>query len=140
MATPGCLDDPRFATLAARLEHQDELDRVVEQWTGAQDAYAAMEALQAAGVPAGVCQTAEDRCERDPQLAALGWLTEVTGTKIGRWPVVEMPARLSATPGYAGGRIDRGAPCYGEDNEHILTELLGLDAGEVADLAEQGVI
>ena len=30
-----------------------------------------MLALQRAGVPAGVCQTAEDRCDHDPQLAAL---------------------------------------------------------------------
>jgi crotonobetainyl-CoA:carnitine CoA-transferase CaiB-like acyl-CoA transferase len=133
-------DDPRFATLASRLEHEDELDSVVESWTAGQDAYAAMEALQGAGVAAGVCQTAEDRCERDPQLPALGWLTELEGTKIGRWPVVEMAARLSATPGYAGGPIDRGAPCYGEDNDHVLGTLLGLDEGEIADLAEQGVI
>jgi crotonobetainyl-CoA:carnitine CoA-transferase CaiB-like acyl-CoA transferase len=132
--------DARFATLDSRLAHQDELDQAVQSWTATQDAYAAMHALQAAGVPAGVCQTAEDRCERDPQLAALGWLTELEGTKIGRWPVVEMAARLSATPGYAGGPIDRGAPCYGEDNVYVLGALLGLDAGEIADLAEQGVI
>ena len=76
-----------------------------------------MLALQRAGVPAGVCQTAEDRCDHDPQLAALEWLTEVTGTKIGRWPLAEVPVKMSASPAYIGGRIDRGAPGYGEDNE-----------------------
>ena len=96
--------------------------------------------LQAAGVPAGVCQTAEDRCDRDPQLAALEWFTEVTGTKIGRWPVTELPMKLSATPAYAGGIIDRGAPCYGEDNHAILGELLGYSRREVDALAEEGVI
>ncbi len=96
--------------------------------------------LQMAGVPAGVCQTAGDRCDRDPQLASLEWMTEITGTKIGRWPVPEFPVKLSRTPSYAGGPIDRGAPCYGEDNEYILGELLGLSATEVADLAAQGIL
>ncbi|MCU1484682.1 MAG: hypothetical protein JWN67_1428 [Actinomycetia bacterium] len=132
--------DARFDTLAGRLAHQDELDRLVGAWTATEDRYALMAELQAAGVPAGVCQTAEDRCDRDPQLEHLEWLTEVTGTKIGRWPVSEMPVKMSATPPYAGGPIDRGAPGYGEDNEWVLGELLGMGSGEIAQLAEDDVI
>jgi crotonobetainyl-CoA:carnitine CoA-transferase CaiB-like acyl-CoA transferase len=137
---PGWTADPRFATLEERLAHQDALDREVEAWTRTVEARAAMEMLQRAGVPAGLCQTAEDRYDKDPQLAALDWLTEVTGTKIGRWPVNEMPAKLSATPAYAGGPIDRGAPGYGEDNVGILKELLGFTDGQVHDLAAEGVL
>lgn len=132
--------DPRFATLESRLLHQDALDAAVGEWTQGQDAHACMDALQKAGVPAGACQNAEDRCERDPQLAALNWFTEVTGTKIGRWPVTELPMKMAATPPYSGGIIDRGAPGYGEDNARILGELLGYSAAEVAALAEEGVI
>lgn len=132
--------DPRFATLKSRLLHQDALDAAVTAWTEKQDAYACMLLLQAAGVPAGVCQTAEDRCDHDPQLAALEWLTEVTGTKIGRWPVPELPMKLSATPAYIGGPIDRGAPCYGEDNEFVLGELLGYSTQTIAKFSEDGVI
>ena len=132
--------DPRFATLAARLAHQDALDAAVSAWTVGQDANAAMLALQQAGVPAGVCQTAGDRCDSDPQLRALDWLTEVTGTKLGRWPVVEMPARLAETPAYSGGPIDRGAPCYGEDNHHVLTRWLGYSDADVERLARDNVI
>ena len=137
---PGWREDPRFATLAARLAHQDALDAEVGARTRGLDAYDVMLRLQAAGVPAGVCQTAEDRCERDPQLAALEWLTEVTGTKIGRWPVAELPMKLSATPAYAGGIIARGAPGYGEDNHAILGELLGCSRHEVDALADEGVV
>lgn len=132
--------DPRFATLDARLANQDDLDAAVTAWTLQQDAYDAMQALQQAGVPAGVCQTAADRCDRDPQLRALQWLTEVTGTKIGRWPVIEMPARLSETPPHSGGPIERGAPCYGEDNHYILTQLLGYGDADVERLARENVI
>ena len=133
-------DDVRFATLPDRLENQDALDDAVAAWTTTQDAYQAMSALQSAGVPAGVCQTAEDRCDHDPQLAALDWLTEVTGTKIGRWPVIEVPAKLSATPAHAGGPIDRGAPCYGEDNVFVLKDLLGYSDADIVRLARDNVI
>jgi len=132
--------DPRFATLAARIAHQDALDAAVASWTRTQDRYDCMRLLQAALVPAGVCQTAEDRCENDPQLRALDWLTEVTGTKIGRWPVYAVPAKLSATPAHVGGTIGRGAPCYGEDTGWALTTLLGMSEAEVAALAAEGVI
>jgi crotonobetainyl-CoA:carnitine CoA-transferase CaiB-like acyl-CoA transferase len=137
---PQWISDPRFASLAARLAHQDDLDAEIGAWTSGLDAREAMLRLQQTGVPAGLCQTAEDRCDHDPQLAALDWMTEVVGTKIGRWPVVELPAKLSATPAYAGGPIDRGAPCYGEDNVSILTELLGYSETEVHDLAREGVL
>jgi crotonobetainyl-CoA:carnitine CoA-transferase CaiB-like acyl-CoA transferase len=137
---PEWAQDARFADLAARLRHQDALDALIGGWTKSQDAYQAMFALQRAGVPAGVCQNAGDRCDSDPQLAALNWLTEVTGTKIGRWPIAEVPIKMSESPAYIGGRLDRGAPCYGEDNEYVYGELLGMSTQEIKSLAEEGVI
>ena len=46
--------DERFATAAARLAHEDELDGIVSEWTEQRDMYEAQEALQAKGVPAHV--------------------------------------------------------------------------------------
>jgi crotonobetainyl-CoA:carnitine CoA-transferase CaiB-like acyl-CoA transferase len=140
LANPAWAGGPRFATLPDRVAHQDELDRLVEAETRSRDGYELMERLQAAGVPAGVCQNAEDKCDRDPQLAKLDWLTELTGTKIGEWPVVEVPLHFSETPPFVGGRIDRAAPTYGEDNELILGDLLGISTKEIRQLAEDGVI
>ena len=132
--------DARFTTLGARLANQDALDATIASWTKGEDGYALMHALQAAGVAAGVCQNAEDRCEHDPQLAALEWLTEVTGTKIGTWPVADIAVKMSETPAHAGGTIDRGAPCYGEDNDYVLGELLGMDSRSISELRDEGVI
>ncbi len=134
------INERRFDTLEHRLLHQDSLDAAVEAWTRTQDRYELMLTLQRVGVPAGVCQNAEDRCETDPQLRHLNWLTEVTGTKIGTWPVYELPMKFTATPAYIGGPINRGAPGYGEDNEWLLTNLLGMSSGDVEKLAEEGVI
>src|ERR1700719_5423224 len=55
--------------------------------------------LQRAGVPAGVCQNAEDRVDTDPRLKHLKWLTEVTGTKIGTWPIYEIADEIERDPG-----------------------------------------
>jgi crotonobetainyl-CoA:carnitine CoA-transferase CaiB-like acyl-CoA transferase len=51
-----------------------------------------------------------------------------------------VPVKLSASPAYIGGRLDRGAPCYGEDNEYVYGELLGMSSREIKALAEEGVI
>jgi crotonobetainyl-CoA:carnitine CoA-transferase CaiB-like acyl-CoA transferase len=136
----GLLADPRFATLLDRVTNSHALDAALSTATASFDRYELMARLQEVGVAAGVCQTAEDRCDHDPQLAANEWLTEVTGTKIGTWPVAEVPVKLSRTPPFIGGRVDRGAPTYGEDNEYVYGEILGLSTAEIGRLAASGVI
>ncbi len=51
-----------------------------------------------------------------------------------------MTGTKSKSPAHIGGRIDRGAPCYGEDNEYVYGELLGMSAQEIKGLAEEGAI
>ncbi len=130
----------RFATLADRLANQDELDERISEWTRQHDRWDLMTRLQEAGVAAGVCQDAQDRFEGDPQLAHLNWLTEVEHSEMGPWPTKEVPVKWSETPPFMGGPIDRGAPCYGEDNHYVLGELLGLSSSEISRLADDGVI
>ena len=137
---PEWLGDSRFASLSDRLGHQDELDALVTTWTVTMDCYEAMHRLQAQGIAAGVCQTAERRCEVDPQLRHLEWLTEVTGSKIGTWPVAEVPAKLSTSPAFIGGPNDRAAPCYGEDNELVFGEMLGYSTAQLRQWKDDGVI
>ena len=62
------------------------------------------------------------------------------GGKIGAWPVAEVPFKLGRTPAHSGGLIDRGAPCYGEDNAYVLGELLGHSQAEIRELESEGVI
>jgi crotonobetainyl-CoA:carnitine CoA-transferase CaiB-like acyl-CoA transferase len=134
------LADHRFSSLGTRLRNQDALDQCVEEWTSKIDGYEAMYALQEAGVAAGVCQTAADRYEYDPQLRHLTWLTELESTRLGRWPLAETAVRLSETPAHIGGLTGRGAPLYGEDNVSILGDLLGMSHEEIAKLTEEGVL
>lgn len=132
--------DPRFMTLADRLSHQDALDQLLDDATQDWDGFELMQALQDAGVPAGVCQNAQDRYESDPQLAHLEWLVELPQSDIGTWPVKEHPTRFSETPTYIGGRFNRSGPSYGEDTDYVLGEILGLDALRIDELRRDGVL
>jgi crotonobetainyl-CoA:carnitine CoA-transferase CaiB-like acyl-CoA transferase len=140
IGNPAWTADDRFATFESRIAHQDELDALVETWTTTQDAFEAMHALQQAGVAAGVCQTAQDRVEADPQLSHLEWLTQLPQTEIGTWPVKQVPIAYSKTPADQAGLIKRGAPSYGEDNRAVFSELLGLSDSEIERLVAEDVI
>jgi crotonobetainyl-CoA:carnitine CoA-transferase CaiB-like acyl-CoA transferase len=113
---------------------------LVEAATATRDGYALMDALQAAGVAAGSCQSARDRCENDPQLAHGGWLVDLPQTEIGTWPVKEAPFTMSLTPPAMGGRLRRSGPNYGEDSHFVLSSLLGLSDERIAELTESGVV
>ena len=70
-----------------------------------------------------------------------GWPGE-TEVHTGSCSTATQSISMSKCPGHAGvagGRIDRGAPCYGEDNEYVYGELLGMTKREIADLAAEGV-
>ena len=140
LGDPSWANDPRFATLESRLNHQDDLDPLVDKATQAWEPYKLMDALQRMGVPAGVCQNAQDRYEHDPQLRHLQWLTEVPHTELGAWPMKEFPVKLSETPAYIGGITGRGAPCYGEDNDYVYGEILGFSSAEIDELRRQEVV
>ncbi|MBJ22771.1 MAG: CoA transferase [Deltaproteobacteria bacterium] len=140
LGAPDWALDARFATLAERIRHADALDAALASSTGSWDAWELMGALQAVGVSAGVCQTAEERVERDPQLAHLGWLTELPHREIGRFPVKDLPMQFSETPAYQGGPTDRASPCYGEDNAYVYGELLGLSQDEIRQLEKEAIV
>ena len=131
MGNPDWAGQTQFASLAERVKHQDELDRLVSAWTKEQEPFGLQERLQAAGVPAGVCQTAQDRIERDPQLKHLNWLIPLNHTEIGTWPVKDIPFHFTNGRVSQGGRTERAAPCYAEDNDYVYKELLGLSQAEM---------
>ena len=140
MGNPDWAAQGRFVSLAERIKHQDELDRLVSAWTQEQAPFGLQERLQAAGVPAGVCQTAQDRIERDPQLKHLNWLLPLEHTEIGTWPIKDIPFHFANGQVSQGGPTERAAPCYAEDNEYVYKELLGLSQAEMDAFQDEGVI
>jgi len=137
---PEWLSDPRFTDLRRRLDHQDELDALVDAATSSLDGGDLMYRLQAAGVAAGVCQTAEDRYENDPQLRHLQWLVALPQTELGTWPVKGFPVHMEGSPAHPGGPTGRSGPNYGEDTEHVLAKVLGMAHDQVEALRSRGVL
>jgi len=140
LGDPAWAAAPEYRDLPGRIAHQDTLEHRLGEATAGRDGAALMQALQARGVRAGVCQTAQDRVEHDPQLRHLGWLVELDQRDIGRWPIKDVPFRLSETPPYIGGVCDRAGPSYGQDNQHVLAEILGRSGAQIAALRATGVI
>ena len=103
MALVGLGDDPRFATFAGRVEHRDEVDRVVRDWIAtrtSEDVLAAFEAAEAAIAPV---MTMAD-IDADPHYLERDAIVDVDGV-----PMQGLIAHLSRTPGHirwAGRPLD----------------------------------
>lgn len=129
------VSDDRFATNEARLANEAALDELLARWTAPQDAYQLMQRLQEAGVPAGVCQTAGDRFERDPQLASRDWWHSLPHPEIGDCDYDGVLPKLSATP----GRLWQSSPVFGADTEEVMRTVLGMSEAEYLSRLESGV-
>jgi len=136
LARPEWVSDPRFATRAVRLDHVEEIDRLVEQWTADRSAYDVMAALQKVGIAAGVVQNVEDHLRRDRQLAARGFFEKVPHLVKGEVIATGVPLGLTGTPGRSG----RAGAALGQDNEAVFGELLGMSRQEIQDCIAAGVI
>lgn len=136
MNQPAWADDERFESPASRVEHADDLDALVGAWTIAHDKHALMARLQEVGVTAGAVQNSRDLTEVDPQTAERGTFFELDHPVIGPALFEGNPMTFSRTEQHTW----RSAPLMGEDNGHVLREVLGMDEDEIERLAAEGVI
>jgi len=134
MGEPAWATQERFATMAARLAHADELERQIESWTRQHDNEWLAARLCEAGLDAApVWNFAE--LLADPQLAARGHFQAVKHPVIGEH-LCERPAFRTSL---GEAVIRRPAPCLGEHTEFVCRELLQMSAREYQELADAGV-
>ncbi len=72
----------------------------------------------------------------DGHLRARGFWEQVSHQVAGTWEMERVGWRLSRTPGHV--RVP--PPMYGEHNDWVLRDLLGLTDGEITLLEAEGVI
>lgn len=125
---------PRFATLNLRKENEDELEALVVEWTKGHSAEEVMHMMQAAGVPAGVVQNAQDLIEHDPQLKEREFLMSLEHPVLGIFGHQTPPYKLLKTRAQV-----RTSPCLGEHTEYVCTQLLGMSDEEFVSLLQGGV-
>ncbi len=135
MGRPELTQDPRFATLAARAAHADEINGMVAEWTSGLRAEEITARCVEHDVPVGTAYSAAD-IFADPHMAERGDLVEVDDPVIG--PVRQQAPfpRLLRRP----GTIPSGAPRLGQHNHEVWCELLGLSEEDLANLASRGVV
>ena len=133
IGNPELAGDVRFSSLVSRKENEEELDKLVNEWTKNHTAEDVMNLMQAASVAAGVVETAEDQIMHDPHLKEREFFWELESPETKRYMNKGAPFyRLSI-------RVRQG-PLLGEHNNYILEDILGLSDEEVAELEKEGVI
>ena len=135
IGSPDWATDARFANNEGRVQHQDELDNLIETWTIQYTPHEAMDTLQAAGVPAGAVQTPQEKVDQDPQLRFRGFLPETDHAELGMSKFEGQPMRLSKSP----WELRLPSPLLGEHSDYVYRQLLGTPQDEIARMAEEAV-
>ncbi len=120
MGRPELIEDPRYATNAQRMKHNEELQQKVREWVGAQTRDDALDTLEKFEV---VCSPVNDSSDivADPHFRERT-LVEITGSDaLGR---VLTPGPVLHLGSYPGPTYD-GVPGIGEHTDEVLDELLG---------------
>jgi len=127
-------DDPRLASNAGRVSHEDEIDQALSEWAGTLDAKDVLDRLENAEVPSGPIYSVADMVE-DPHFQARGLFepVEVDGESLA---LPAMVPKLEDTP----GATRWPGPEIGAHNDEVYGELLGLTSEERARLRLDGVI
>jgi len=130
------LADARFTENAGRIEHFDDLERIITDWLKAQPSdEAALEKLQKERVPCAPVLTVADAI-RHPHLMERFTVRDVEDSALGRFQVPGPLQHLSGEPPV----LPPTAPLLGEHNEAVLSQYLGLGASEIASLEANGVL
>ena len=135
MARDDLGDDPRFGSLASRVENIEVVDATISAWTGTRAKQKMFEALMANRVP---CAPVRNLSEvvNDPHLHARGMLHWQDHPQLGRIVVQHSPLRFAGDPQRP---LEPSRP-LGADTEDVLEERLGLAPEQVKALAARGIV
>ncbi|MGZ8809107.1 MAG: CaiB/BaiF CoA transferase family protein [Mycobacterium sp.] len=131
LGRPELADDPRFATVSARIANRDLVLKTLESTFAQQSAAHWIAALEAADVPVSPVNSM-DAVFDNPQIRHRGMRVAVDHPTAGSVDLIANPIDRAAT--YTA------PPLLGEHTYEILTQLLGKTPDEVTRLRESGAI
>jgi len=132
---PDLAANPLYQSGQDRIDRQDELDKIVQEWVGTRTVAEAYEVMKKAGIPSALVRTVDQAME-DPQTLAREMLVEAEHPTLGKIKVVGSPLKLSETP----GKVTRPGCPPGCDNREVYGALLGLTDTEMEELRRENVI
>jgi len=133
MGNPPWAAEPRFATVLGRKQNEDELNKLIEEWTINFAPEEVMKMLQSAGVPCGIVADGE-KLISDPQLRARGYYWELKHPEMDVALTASQPFKMSKTP--AKPRMP--TPCLGEHTEFVCRQILKMSDEEFVELFTSG--
>jgi benzylsuccinate CoA-transferase BbsF subunit len=132
IGNPEWVHDPRFSDFSSRKENEEDLNRLIEQWTINYSAVEVMNILQSAGVAAGVVQNGED-LSKDPQLRDRNHFVSLNQPGMGVYAHEASSFKLSKTPANI-----RPAPRFGEHTKYVCLDILNMTQEEFDNLLNEG--
>lgn len=136
MERPDLAADERLADDTGRQRHSEYIDGEVRAWVAQHDGRDVDRRLNAAGVVCGPVYSVAD-IFADPHYQAREMLLKVQDELVGELVMPGIAPKLSKTPGSVRWP---GSWKLGKHNREVYGGLLGLDAAELAGLAEEKVI
>lgn len=136
MRRPELADDPRYQDHLARGAHQEELDRIIEEWTRAEDLETLTRQLNDSGIPAGPIYSIRE-IFNDPHYKAREMVLDCEDPTLGRVPVPGIVPKFSDTPGAVR---HLGKWRTGTDNRKIYGQLLNMSNQTLEELEKTGAI
>ena len=126
----------KYKSLNERFDNQDALDQDLSSWTLNQNKFEIQSLIRSVEVPVSVVQKPQDRIETDSSTESFDLWPTITHTEIGEVRVDGNPVHFSESD----WQMNSGAPCLGEDNERVFTEILGLSTDDLEALKREQVI
>ena len=135
MGKPELGRHPDFGTNAKRMENQEQVIKIVQDWLDATPEDEVLRLLEEYHVPAGPLLNVGEAAEH-PHLIERGTVRQVHDPVLGDIELPGPPTRFSAFP----DAVDvPAAPNLGEHNTLILKEYLGYSDEKIKQLEEQGL-
>ncbi len=134
LGRPAWIDDPDFATPAARRKNRERLNAMIDEMTCVEAGAALIEKFNVAGIPCGPIYGV-DQAFADAQVKHLGIAQQVELKLLGLITLIGQPVTLSRTK----SRLAAAAPEYGEHNDEVLREF-GYAAAEIEGFRKAGAV
>ena len=125
---PELADDPRYATVEARVPREAEIDEMMSAWTRTKTKHEVMKLVGDAGVPSGAVLDTKELIE-DTNFDDRGIMQTMQHPKVGAYKMPAWPVRHNGKPPEV-----KPSPLLGANTADVLREWLAKSDADVARL------
>lgn len=131
---PELKNDPRFKERDTRKANRFELTPILEEKLMQNPTNYWVDLFNTKGIPSGEILTLQDALEQE-QIAHRKTFNEVDIPEVGRYPLFNLTAKFSKTPGF----VETPPPSLGEHTNEVL-EMIGLTNEQIQDLRSKMIV